>query len=101
MKANRPRPRMALATSRKVASLSEDDQRLLEALEVAGFDVRPLVWDESRPARREFDCVVIRSCWDYHLRPAQFLDWISELERGDVVVWNPPQPCAGITTNNT
>ena len=33
--------------------------------------------------------MLIRSSWDYHLRPLEFLDWIARLERGGVRVWNP------------
>jgi glutathione synthase/RimK-type ligase-like ATP-grasp enzyme len=37
-----------------------------------------------------YDAVVVRSTWDYHHRPAQFLQWIARLEAAGVPVWNPP-----------
>ena len=41
-----------------------------------------MCWDE-------FQGVLIRSSWDYQLRPVEFLAWIARLERGGVAVWNP------------
>jgi glutathione synthase/RimK-type ligase-like ATP-grasp enzyme len=34
--------------------------------------------------------VLIRSCWDYHLRPADFLAWLHGLRDRGVIVLNPP-----------
>ena len=36
------------------------------------------------------DAVILRSCWDYHLRLPEFLEWIGWLENSGVRVWNPP-----------
>jgi glutathione synthase/RimK-type ligase-like ATP-grasp enzyme len=45
----------------------------------------------------EYDAVVLRSCWEYHLRTEEFLDWINLMERRDVPLWNPP----GVVRDNT
>jgi glutathione synthase/RimK-type ligase-like ATP-grasp enzyme len=33
--------------------------------------------------------VVVRSTWDYHHRPAEFLSWIRLVEGAGVALWNP------------
>ncbi|MGH7446582.1 MAG: ATP-grasp domain-containing protein, partial [Longimicrobiales bacterium] len=37
------------------------------------------------------DAVVIRSCWDYHLREREFSRWIGQLEQTGTTVINPPE----------
>ena len=39
---------------------------------------------------KAFDAVLLRSCWDYHLRPAAFARWLDGLEAAEVRLWNPP-----------
>ena len=48
------------------------------------------MWTDRNLAWRAADAVVIRSCWDYHLRLEEFLGWITSLEKAGVRVWNPP-----------
>ena len=83
--------RIALATSEKFASLTGDDRLLIEPLRALGFAAGPAVWSDPGFAWSECDAVVLRSCWDYHLRLAEFLHWIESLERAGVRLWNSPQ----------
>jgi glutathione synthase/RimK-type ligase-like ATP-grasp enzyme len=72
--------RIAIATS--TTALGNPGDRLLsEALkaECIPWDA-PVDW-------HEFDAIAIRSCWDYHLRPAEFLAWLDSLH---TTVINPP-----------
>jgi hypothetical protein len=82
--------RIALATCARVPKLTPDDRLLLEALRERGADARPAVWDDPGVDWGGLDGVVIRSCWDYHLRASEFLGWLAGLEASDVTVWNPP-----------
>ena len=66
------------------------DQALAIVLAEQGLDVHPAIWSRAQAKWDEFDAVVVRSCWDYHLREPQFFDWISLLERAGIVVLNPP-----------
>jgi glutathione synthase/RimK-type ligase-like ATP-grasp enzyme len=50
----------------------------------------PAVWSDPNYPWRDCDAVVIRSCWDYHLRSEEFLLWIAFLESSGCNVWNPP-----------
>jgi len=82
--------RVAFATSAAYAVLSADDRLAVEALEGAGVAVEAAVWDDARVRWDAFDRVVIRSCWDYHLRHEEFLAWLGGLERAGVPLSNAP-----------
>jgi hypothetical protein len=71
---------VALATYRKLPNLSADDQLLVPELLRLGIVAHPHVWDEAGVPWHVADLVVIRSCWDYHLRLDEFLTWIAALE---------------------
>lgn len=78
--------KIAIATSK--SELPASDQALALALAEQGFDVRAVIWSDTQQNWRGFDAVIVRSCWDYHLRVEEFLKWIALLERIDVVVLN-------------
>lgn len=48
------------------------------------------MWDSADSRWEQFAAVVIRSCWDYHTRLAEFTRWLDRLERAGVPVSNPP-----------
>ena len=82
-------PRIALATYAAYPDLPPDDQIFQRALERRGAQTVPLLWDA--PADWSgYDVVVVRSCWDYHLRHSEFLAWIDRVERGGAVLHNAP-----------
>jgi hypothetical protein len=79
---------VAFATCAAHANLVDDDRLVVEPLRARGITVTPIVWDAAGPypvARP----MVIRSCWDYHLKPANFLRWVRQLDRDGVGLWNP------------
>lgn len=78
--------RVALATYAKLPTLNDDDRLLLRALADLGVDAEPAVWDSPVVRWEEFQGVLVRSCWDYHLRLDEFLRWIARIEG---VLWNP------------
>lgn len=63
---------------------------LAVALADQGFDVHAVIWSEPQRTWQEFEAVVVRSCWDYHLRLHEFLGWIARLEHSGVAVLNSP-----------
>jgi glutathione synthase/RimK-type ligase-like ATP-grasp enzyme len=81
-------PRIALATSKKYPFLTDDDRLLLEPLGKLGLHAVPAVWDDRNLVWEACDAVVIRSCWDYHLKPEEFLRWIASLEAAGVPIFN-------------
>ena len=82
------RPRVALATYDRAPSLAPDDQLLIPALRAAGIDAEPAVWTFDDVIWETFDAVVVRSCWDYHLRYEQFREWLERLDGSRLPVFN-------------
>ena len=89
-------PRIALATSSKYPDLTDDDRLLLEPLAQRNIQAESAIWNDASRHWSLYDAVVIRSCWDYHLQPDDFLRWIANLEAlaipvvnsADIIRWN-------------
>ena len=74
---------------------AESEQLLLPLLAAGGVDVQMVDWRNASVNFSKFDLVVLRSCWDYHLRAREFADWLHRTERVvqvlndvDTVLWN-------------
>jgi glutathione synthase/RimK-type ligase-like ATP-grasp enzyme len=80
--------RLALATSSKHPHLTEDDRLLVTPLQEHGLHAESAIWDDPHTDWSRFTAVVIRSCWDYHLKPTAFLEWIASLEAARIPVFN-------------
>jgi glutathione synthase/RimK-type ligase-like ATP-grasp enzyme len=50
----------------------------------------PVIWDDE-VRWQDWDGVVIRSCWDYHLKADAFLAWLDTLAAAGVGVVNAPE----------
>jgi|SRR5215472_2699140 len=81
--------RIALATCAGWPELTDDDRLLIPALRQLEVEAVPVVWD-APVDWTQFDQVILRSCWDYHLRLNEFLDWIEALKKSNVQVQNSP-----------
>src|SRR5580704_14922917 len=84
---------VAIATCRNIPEPDVDEPLLLVALARAGVPARMLAWDDDGADWDGAALTVIRSTWNYHLRPGPFLAWA--LRRGDrlvnaasIVRWN-------------
>jgi len=80
--------RLAIATSKN--ELPSSDEALKAALGEQGMTANAVLWSSPGVDWQSFDAVVIRSCWDYHLRVNGFLEWITQLEDTGVAVLNSP-----------
>jgi glutathione synthase/RimK-type ligase-like ATP-grasp enzyme len=85
----RPSAHVALATCASIPNLTDDDRLLIPALAARGISAVPAVWDDDAIDWRSYSAVVIRSTWDYHLKPHAFLNWIDRLEALGVRLINP------------
>jgi hypothetical protein len=83
-------PRVALVTWSKFPNLTADDRLLLAPLRDRGIHAEPAVWDEPSVAWPSYDAIVLRSTWDYHLKPEKFVRWIDSLARATAQTWNSP-----------
>lgn len=83
--------KIAFATSSEFPSLTDDDCLAVKALGMHGLTVDPVLWDSRQLDWSSYAAVIIRSCWDYHHRPAEFNAWLGHLEDQGVSLWNPPE----------
>src|SRR5690349_9112502 len=79
---------IALATERRLPDLTADDRILLAELRARGVAAEAAVWDAEREWG-DFDAVVIRSCWDSHLRRDEFVEWARRVERSGARLYDP------------
>jgi len=84
-------PRIALITGEQWKTGSEENQLLREALSKREIDSEMVVWDEGVKPLSNFDASIIRSCWDYHQRSTEFLEWLKQLNTAETKIWNSPE----------
>lgn len=82
-------PDVALVTYAELPDLNPDDHPLRAELVARGARPHAVRWDDAAVDWRGFDVVVLRSCWDYHRRTAEFRDWLAAQERAGTRLWNP------------
>lgn len=84
-------PSIALATSNRARDIDADLPLLAGALRDRGHQVEVAAWTAELDWS-VFDLVVVRSCWDYVPRRAEFLSWARSLpavaNSPDVLAWN-------------
>jgi glutathione synthase/RimK-type ligase-like ATP-grasp enzyme len=85
------RPNIAIATSLPAADQPPGEQLLIAALAQAGASATQAIWSSSEVDWAQFSAVVIRTCWDYHLRVPEFMAWIQSLDEQNIAVINHPE----------
>lgn len=80
---------VALVTYSKQPELLDGDKLLIDPFQRHGFSLQAIPWDKKEVLWENFDLVIFRSCWDYHLRIPEFLHWLNKLETRKVNLWNP------------
>ena len=88
-------PDIAFATYENSPHINDDDQLVASVLQQRGVSVTPVIWDALHVDWSRFDCVVIRSTWDYHLKPNLYEKWLRNLAEAGVRLWNPPEVVVG------
>lgn len=82
--------RVALITYSGVPAITTDDRLLRDALVARGAEVDARPWD-ARVDWSSYHRMVLRSCWNFHHRPREFLLWVDEVkERHDGSLRNAP-----------
>jgi glutathione synthase/RimK-type ligase-like ATP-grasp enzyme len=82
-------PRVALITSAAYADLTPEDRLLAQALTEIGVRAVIRCWDDPEERWEDYDALVVRSCWDYHLRAEEFSAWLDVLEHRRARLFNP------------
>lgn len=80
---------IAFATDTQWPQLTPDDQLAQAAARAIAVEVQPAIWHDPAVDWTRFAAVILRSTWDYHVRPAEFAAWLAKLEELQVPVWNP------------
>lgn len=82
-------PRIAFVTYAAHPELETDDRPLADALLRRGASVTAHVWDDPTVDWTAFDASVIRSTWDYFLKPDRFREWLDAHESDGTRMLNP------------
>ena len=82
--------------STKDPFLTHDDYLAAEYLRNKNFQITPLIWgeDPQKIKEKNFDCLLIRSPWDYTETNAKrnaFTTWLQRLKETSIQVFNPPE----------
>jgi len=86
---------LALITWNGLPEGAESERLMLPYLAAAGVETEIIDWRSSAFDFRQFDLIVLRSCWDYHLRGDEFTEWLRSVAREvpvlndlPTVLWN-------------
>jgi glutathione synthase/RimK-type ligase-like ATP-grasp enzyme len=82
--------RTGIVTGDGAPDLTKDGQRLQAAFREQGHTVDPVRWDDPSVDWKRYDCLIIRSCWEYYADRGAFRDWIDTVDRDGVYVLNAP-----------
>jgi glutathione synthase/RimK-type ligase-like ATP-grasp enzyme len=87
--------RLALITWSGLPHGTESERLILPHLAAAGIQTEIVDWRSADRDFSKFDLIVLRSCWDYHLRVSEFIDWLQRVAQAtpvlnvvDTVLWN-------------
>ena len=84
--------RVALVSSERGLRVDPDLPIAAPVLREAGLVVDLVRWDDPAVAWNAYDLAVVRSCWDYVCRRAEFLAWAASVPRlrnpAEVLRWN-------------
>jgi len=83
--------KIAFATYPKAPNLTADDALAIAPLKQFNIDVTPAIWNDPNVNWKQFDAVIVRSCWDYHRQPRPFRQWLDQLQAQQVTLWNPAE----------
>jgi glutathione synthase/RimK-type ligase-like ATP-grasp enzyme len=86
---------IALVTWSGLPEGAESERLLLPHLAARGADAEFVIWRDAARDFSRFDLVILRTCWDYHLRVAEFIEWLRHaasaapvLNALETVLWN-------------
>lgn len=86
---------LALITYSGLPNGAESERLMLPYLAAANVETEIVDWRSPGCDFSKFDLIVLRSCWDYHLRVAEFIGWLQKVAQTtpvlnpiDAVLWN-------------
>ncbi len=86
---------VALITWSGLPEGAESERLLLPRLAAANVEAKFVDWRSDGCDLSQFDLLILRSCWDYHLHGEEFIAWLREtadmvrvLNDPETVLWN-------------
>lgn len=84
--------KIAFLTCKDLPNCTEDDLLAEAPLKQRGFDLIPVVWDETSVLElNRFAAVIMRSPWDYQHKKEKFLNFVKSLSSLQMPVLNSPE----------
>jgi glutathione synthase/RimK-type ligase-like ATP-grasp enzyme len=80
--------KIGIVTCNEYPQLTEPEKPLIGLLASHGIEAEPLVWNDASIDWKKFDCLLLRSVWDYHLLVKEFFEWLSMLGEIQVLTLN-------------
>lgn len=82
--------KIALLTYNDEPALTDSEQLLPPAFKDAGIEAVAAPWDEDLDWS-QFSTIILRACWNYHLKRDKFLHWLDSRSLEGTRIWNPPE----------
>ncbi|MGE4619240.1 MAG: hypothetical protein AAEJ04_05460 [Planctomycetota bacterium] len=80
--------RIGLVTCLEIPEPDPDEEIQLQSVRDAGGEAELIPWDDPSVNLESFDAIILRSCWDYPWREAEFRSWLL-LAQEKTEVFNP------------
>ena len=81
--------RVAFLTYDQLPQIGSDDHQVEMELLRRGIYVDAVPWKTKDIDWQKFDAIIIRSCWDYHLYPQEFIATLNCIDKLPIPVFNP------------
>lgn len=81
--------KVGIVTCAKFPHLIDEEKPLLELFAKKGIQATPLVWNNTSTDWEHYDCLLLRSTWDYHLHVEEFFSWLDHLKKQNITTLNP------------
>lgn len=80
--------KIGIVTCSDYPQLTEPEKPLIALLANHEIKAEPLIWNDTSIDWKKFDCLLLRSIWDYHLHVEGFFKWLKTLEEIQVRTLN-------------
>lgn len=81
--------KVGIVTCSKEPDLTKVDQALIPLFLAKGIKAEPVVWNDTSVKWRDFNHLILRSVWDYHLHIHEFSKWLDRLDQLGIPLLNP------------
>lgn len=80
--------KIAFLTCQKLPNGIKSDTILIKLLSSQNILINIEVWTNELVQWKQYDCIIIRSCWDYHLLPDKFMQLLTYFKNTNIPILN-------------